>query len=145
MCRLVGWLCCFSLVLGLVSGCGGPPGLKREYADVKGKVAYKGELLKKGTVSFQPAAGPAVVADIQPDGTYQLKGVIGKNSVMVYNRVPDPGPGAASPEERKAAMAAAAAAAAENAKAVPQLYSTPASPLKWEVKAGTNTADFEIN
>ncbi|MES2789198.1 MAG: hypothetical protein V4719_06215 [Planctomycetota bacterium] len=134
-------VCCCSLGLGMLIGCG-PSGPRRDYAEVKGKVTYQGESLKKGTVIFQPASGAAVVADIQPNGTYTLKGVIGPNSVMVSNREPDPGPGGATPEQRKAAKAAAAAAA--KVKVVPPIYGTPASPLKVVVKAGANTADWEI-
>lgn len=136
-----------SLCFVLIAGCGDPAPPKREFADVKGKVIYKGEALKKGTVTFQPDSGAAVVADIQADGTYSLKGVVGENTVMVVNREPDPGPGSADPEKRKAAMEAAAAAAAANSNSdmiVPPEYATPASPLKFQVKAGANTADFDI-
>jgi hypothetical protein len=134
--------CSLGLSLALIVGCGGPKPPKREYADVAGKVTYKGQPLKSGTVTFQPAVGMAVVADIKPDGNYSLKGVIGLNTVMISNRQPDPGPGEADPEKRKAAMAAI-----EKAKdtTVPDRFGTPGSGLKFEVKAGSNKADFDVN
>lgn len=135
-----------SLCLGLLLtvGCGGPKPPKREYADVTGKVTYKGEALKNGTVMFQPAVGASVVGDIETDGTYRLQAVIGMNTIMISNRQADPGPGDADPKKRKEAMAASAAVAAENAKAVPEIYGTPASGLKFDVKAGKNEANFDL-
>jgi hypothetical protein len=133
--------CGLGLSLALMVGCGGPKAPKREYADVSGKVTYKGQPLKSGTVTFQPASGIAVIGDIQPDGSYSLKGVIGSNAVMISNRLPDPGPGSADPEKRKAAMAAV-----EKAKetTVPDRFGTPGSGLTYEVKAGANKADFDL-
>lgn len=130
-------VCCFTAVVG----CGGPRPPKREFADVAGKISYKGQALKTGTVTFQPAVGAPVVANIDPDGSYTMKGVIGPNSVMVENRPPDPGPGGADPAERKAAREAA-----EKAKdvIVPDKFSTPGSGLKFDVKAGANVADFDL-
>jgi hypothetical protein len=71
----------FAAILTVV-GCGA------SLAPVTGKVTYKGEPVKGGTLLFAPAAGgiPAS-ATVQEDGTYKLKvgtsdgAVIGKNLV----------------------------------------------------------------
>ena len=41
-------------------------------APAKGKVTYKGQPLKFGTVMFQPATGQSAKGEIQPDGTFDL-------------------------------------------------------------------------
>src|SRR5205823_5435296 len=50
-------------------GCGAPVG------DVSGKVTYQGKNLEYGNVTFISSNGTAHQADIQPDGSYSLKGV----------------------------------------------------------------------
>ncbi|MEX1231192.1 MAG: hypothetical protein WEB58_13180 [Planctomycetaceae bacterium] len=129
------------LLLLITAGCGETV-VERELAEVKGTVTYNGNVLKKGTVTFQPASGAGAAAEIQPDGNFTLQAVVGPNTVMVVNREPDPGPGGAAPEERAKAMAAQTAV--DPATIVPDNYSTPASPLKYEVKAGPNTANLTI-
>lgn len=131
----------FGLGLILVVGCGGPPELKRTFADVTGKVSYQGAALKMGTVTFQPAAGAAVEGQIGPDGTYSVKAVIGPNRVMVVSREEAAGPPSPDPAARKAAEAAAKG---QPKVFVPESYGTAGSSLSFEVKAGTNKADFDL-
>jgi hypothetical protein len=77
------------LVLGLaVSGCGGSG--RVAVAPVEGKVLYRGEPLKFGAVTFQPAAGPPATGKIQSDGTFHLStygqddgAAVGKHQVTV--------------------------------------------------------------
>ena len=128
------------LILCLVAGCGAPTELKREYADVTGKVSHKGAALTMGTVSFQPPAGAAVEGKIGADGTYSLKAVIGPNKVMVISREEAPGPVGPDPAARKAAEAASA----KPKVFVPEIYGTAATTLSFTVKAGANKADFDI-
>jgi hypothetical protein len=132
---------CAALVLGvvagLVAGCGSDAP-KVEYADVTGKISYKGEPLKMGTVTFQPRSGASATGEIQADGTYSLKGVIGPNKVMVASREAEPGP-SADPESRKAA-----AARGPPKNFIPPEYETPNSKLTFEVKPGANKADFDL-
>ncbi len=46
---------------------------ERPLAPVTGKVTYRGEPLKFGTVMFQPPSGQPATASIQPDGTFALE------------------------------------------------------------------------
>ncbi|MEX0724888.1 MAG: hypothetical protein WD065_01380 [Planctomycetaceae bacterium] len=121
------------LLLGLFSGCGGDDAPVREYADVAGKVTYNGEAVKRGKVMFQPPSGEVVVADIQPDGTYSMKGVIGPNDVTIISRDEVPTAGPDEPISR-----------IEPKSDIPLKYGTPESGLTFEVKPGTNTADFDL-
>jgi hypothetical protein len=62
----------------LVSGCGKPTG------DVSGQVSYKGKALEYGSVTISCADGSMSGGEINPDGTYLVKGVpIGKGRVAV--------------------------------------------------------------
>lgn len=120
---------------GGLAGCGsGAP--KIEYADVTGKVTYKGEALKMGQVSFQPATGARTVGEIQKDGTYSLKGVVGKNAVAIESHEPSAAPD--SPDAPKMKKA-------DPITYIPLKYAGNSSGLSFEVKAGTkNTADFDL-
>jgi len=120
------------LAIVAIIGCGAPPSPKREFGDVKGKVSYKGQALKKGTVTFQPVTGTPVVGDIQADGTYSLKGVIGPNTVMIVSQDAGQGP---TPEKREPTPPK---------EHIPAKYGTPGSGLKFDVKAGPNQADFDV-
>lgn len=136
---------CFGIFVALIAGCiggCGPTEPKIELADVTGKVTYNGEPLKMGTVMFQPASGAFASGEIKPDGTYSLKGAIGPNKVMIVSRDPEPGPPGPEPAQRKAAEEALAANPPK--KYIPDEYGTQASKLTYEVKAGTNTADFTL-
>ncbi|MEX1230737.1 MAG: hypothetical protein WEB58_10880 [Planctomycetaceae bacterium] len=121
------------LLLGSFSGCGGDDTPVREYADVAGKVTYNGEALKRGKVMFQPPNGSIIVGEIQPDGTYTLKGVVGPNDVTIIARDEVPTAGPDEPISR-----------VEPKNDIPPEYGTPDSGLKFEVKPGTNTADFDL-
>jgi hypothetical protein len=123
-----------SLLLGLCIGCG-PTAPKREYADVAGKVTYKGEPLKTGTVMFQPSSGEFAAGEIKSDGTYSLKGVVGQNDVMIVSREPTP-PGDLEENKKKKIP--------PPKSFIPESYGTPATPLKFDVKAGQNKADFDL-
>lgn len=118
-----------------IAGCGGPTGPVRKYADVSGKVSYKGVPLKMGTVMFQPASGPFASGTIQPDGTYRLKAEIGPNSVSIISRDPeDPTP----PDPAKLTTIV------RPKSHIPEKYGEPASGLQFDVKAQGNQADFDL-
>lgn len=131
------WTCVLtlSLMLGFVVGCGEsvPPAPKREYADVTGTISLNGAPLKMGQVTFQPAAGAAVTGEIQADGTYSLKGVIGPNKVMIVSQDAQPPMSADNPASRQPPKSH-----------IPVVFGTPASTLSFDVKAGKNTADFDV-
>lgn len=140
---LSGVTLCIGLISVIaVSGCGSK-GPVRIPAPVSGKVLYKGKPLTKGMVTFQSETGAPGIGQIKSDGTYSLTAIVGSNTVMVVNREPDPGPLAPGPERAK--LAAAKAKAEADQTVVPNEYSTPASPLKFEVKKGENkNVDFDI-
>jgi hypothetical protein len=80
---LIGALFCSAIVF--VTGCS-----EREYAPVSGKVLYRGEPLKFGSVMFQPEAGQPARGQIQADGSFYLSthgdgdgARIGRNLVRV--------------------------------------------------------------
>ncbi len=81
----------FPLVLGLFSfallstliGCGPSRG------DLAGKVTYKGEILKYGTVLVQGGNGEPKQSPISTDGTYNIKGVVA-GTVKIAVSSPDP-------------------------------------------------------
>lgn len=125
----------FVIVCGNLAGCG-PSGPQIEYADVTGKVSYKGVALKMGQVSFQPEFGARAVGEIKEDGTYQLRGVVGPNSVTIESHEPGALPGAPdAPRMMKS----------EPKTYIPYKYATSSSGLKFDVKAGTtNQADFDV-
>lgn len=126
---------CLLAVVALI-GCGPPAPPKREFADVSGKVSYKGEALTKGTVAFQPASGIAVVGEIGEDGTYSLKGVIGPNTVTIISRDEGVGP--------KPDGTAKERVGTPGKSHIPDKYGTPGSGLKFDVEPGANTADFDL-
>lgn len=121
------------LLLAALSGCGGPQAPKREFADVAGKVSYKGKPLIKGQVMFQPGTGSAIAGEIKADGTYTLKGVIGSNTVMIVSRDEMGETSADKPESRQMPKTY-----------IPDKYGGPSSGLIYEVKKGSNTADFDL-
>lgn len=124
----------FVICLSVV-GCGGPTGPVRKYADVVGKVSYKGVPLKMGTVMFQPASGPFASGTIQPDGTYRLKGEIGQNSVQITSRDPED---TAPPDPAKLTTLV------RPKSHIPEKYGEPASGLQFVVKEKDNQADFDL-
>jgi hypothetical protein len=59
----------FLAFLLLAAGCGEPRGT------LTGKVSYQGKELTEGQVSFFPETGSAVIAPIEPDGSYTARGL----------------------------------------------------------------------
>lgn len=121
------------LLLTVLWGCGGPAAPKREYADVTGKVTYNNQPLTKGQVLFQPPTGAVAAGDIKSDGTYSLKGVIGPNTVTIVDRAEMGQTDINRPETRQVPKSS-----------IPEIYGTPDSKLKFDVKAGANKADFDL-
>jgi hypothetical protein len=114
-------------------GCGGPAAPKREYAEVTGKVTYKNQPVPKGQVMFQPPTGAVVAGDLKSDGTYSLQGVIGPNTVTIVSRDDMGATDANKPETRQMPKSH-----------IPEIYGTPGSNLKFDVKKGPNKADFDL-
>jgi hypothetical protein len=115
-------------------------------AEVRGKVTYRGEPLRGGTVVFTPDAsrgttGEPAAADIQPDGSYTLKtadsagAAVGWHRVTVLALVPAAGP---PPAGQRFTVPLSA---------LPLKYREPhLSGLSCEVKAGgPNTIDVRLD
>jgi hypothetical protein len=81
------WLWCApGLLAAALAGCG--PGHGMTLGRVQGKVTFKGEPLKYGTVSFVPDAskgndGPIATGNIKSDGTYILSTDEGGDGALV--------------------------------------------------------------
>jgi hypothetical protein len=81
---LLAFLCTVTLVF--VFGCG--PGNGLNLAKVRGKVTYKGEPIKRGTVFFMPdeskgTIGPSAVGSITSDGSYIMSTESAGDGVIV--------------------------------------------------------------
>jgi hypothetical protein len=115
------------------AGCGSDNGL--DLARVSGKVTYKGEPIKNGTIIFQPdeskgTTGPQAIGTITSDGSYILSSetagdgaVVGHHKIGILGLEDKPAEGAAAmpnPEEDPlkfmAAKAQAGIDAAKNAR-----------------------------
>ncbi|MDX2038749.1 MAG: hypothetical protein SFX72_19035 [Isosphaeraceae bacterium] len=144
-------------MMTIFSGCGDDSGLAQR-SPVSGKVSYKGQPLAKGLISFIPGApdGRAATGQIT-DGKYQLTtqdendgAFPGTYTVTIAARVVDMTQATEAAKKKGATSAALpqdfAAKANKDAKnEIPEKYSLPTtSGLKAEVKAGSNTFDFDL-
>lgn len=118
------------------AGCGGPAAPPRQYADVVGTVKYQGKPLTTGQVQFQPPSGTIDVGTIKADGTFTMKGTVGMNTVMIVSRADAPKEDENAPKVKKPYV--------EPKSFIPEKYGGPQSGLTFEVKAGKNTADFDL-
>jgi hypothetical protein len=85
-----------AILSGLTGGCG-PAESHPETVPVQGKVTYKGQPVPRGTVTFQPDAGPPATGEIQADGSYRLGtfgagdgAILGHHRVMIIANTADP-------------------------------------------------------
>ena len=101
---------------------------------VTGKITYKGEALKLGTIVFQPLKGGSASSEIKPDGTYSVNAGLGPNQIIITSSEPEePGAGA-SPGKRKGLPKSF----------IPDTYGSPNSPLRYDVKAGAQKHDIDL-
>lgn len=124
----------------IAAGCGSGEVLP-ETAPVSGKATLNGKPLTSGTVTFHPEGpGNPGYAEIKEDGsfevtTYELRdgAVLGRHTVTVEVFGGDPeGPPPLPGSE-------------EESSTVPGKYGNPeTSPLRFEVKQGTNTAPLPL-
>lgn len=118
--------------LVLLLGCGRrtnePP-----LADVAGKVTYKGQPLKSGKIQFSHDLGRPYSQDLGPDGTYKMKAGVGHCKVTVEAR------------EAGASIKDRPGMSAPGKSLIPDKYmSTGKSGLTFDVKPGSNQADFDL-
>jgi hypothetical protein len=145
LCRLVSRLS-VTAFLCVLAGCGSSDG-RSHVAPVKGKVTYKGEPLKTGSIIFVPdAGGKTAAADITPEGEYVLgsyeatDGAIpGKHRVMII-ALTSPG-GTGLPEDTIKLKGGAQAPV----NVIPERFADDKkSGLVAEVKDGDNTIDIVL-
>jgi hypothetical protein len=122
--------------LWLCLGCSTGP----ERGEVHGKVTFKGQPVKEGTITFlNTKEGGAAEAQIKPDGTYVIEGgaVIGdydRVEIKPLTELKDTDPGKTPPSRVEKA-----------APDIPMKYRQQGTtPLKATVKAGKNEINFEM-
>jgi hypothetical protein len=134
-------------VICVLAGCGSSDG-RSHVAPVKGKVTYKGEPLKTGSIVFVPdAGGKTAAADISPEGEYVLGSyeatdgaILGKHRVMII-ALTAPG-GTGLPED----MIKLKGGAQSPVNVIPERFADDKkSGLVAEVKDGENTIDFILS
>jgi len=107
--------------------------------EVRGKVTYKGQPVKEGSVTFlNTTEGGAAEAAIGPDGAYEVAGgvVVGEYVVEIkpLMEMKDTDPGKTPP-----------ALVEKNAPDIPRKYRQQGStPLKAKVEHGKNEINFEM-
>ena len=126
-----------------VAGCEQPRG------DISGKVLFNGQPLTVGSnrVSFHAATGSVTHSTVEPDGSYQLKGVpVGDGKFTVESLPPPPLMMPAAPgKDGKMEVLGTAGPAAKKAANLPKRYKDPAqSELTYTVTKGVQTFDLEL-
>lgn len=127
-------LLCSFVLLPLI-GCGPS---RPETAQVSGKITFNGQPVPAGRIAFWPPKGRPAIAEIRPDGSYELTSfsdgdgaILGQHRVTIKaTRVHFPGG-----DRTKGVVEWLVPQSYENAKT---------SPLKAEVSAGKNTINFDI-
>lgn len=63
-------------------GCGSHSPIRSD-APVVGTVTYRGKSLSHGQIAMIHQSGQIAASEIQPDGSYQLKAIVGENRIMI--------------------------------------------------------------
>jgi hypothetical protein len=122
----------------LSAGCGAPP------ASVDGTVAVAGKLLTAGQVSFVPATGNAISAEIGPDGAYHVDGLPPGKVIVLVAGPPPPVTGNEGLRS-KLSRAGPPAGAAPAGPEVPNRYQSVAtSELRRNLQPGPNQYDINL-
>lgn len=130
--RAVAVAALFLLGVGLTVGCGGP-----KTGDVSGTVSYDGKPIEHGSISFVPVdgRGPGGGAAIR-DGKYEAKDVsLGSMKVMIN--------AAKFTGKKKMYDDPKAEWVQTSEEMLPKKYHE-STELKYEVKAGPQTKDFDL-
>jgi hypothetical protein len=162
-------LSCGLFVIGLFSvvGCEAP--VRQNPATIRGKVTYKGQLVKAGLILFSTAEGAAYQVPIQATGIYEISDVpVGPVTITIDTESGNPDAKIpnystqskqradsaekevssrmkASGQEVPARPAAATKGMAERYVKIPEKYSkVKDTPLKMDVVKGQNTKDFDL-
>ena len=137
--------CLLGLASVLLAGCGGAAKDKPKCAAVSGTVTYKGQPVEGATVSFWTDKAPrAATGQTDAKGIFKLTtfdpndgAIVGSHTVTVTK--------AAAGAPVNAADMATGKPAAEVKDALPAKYAdAKTTPLKFEVKGGSNTAPLDL-
>lgn len=126
-------------LLLMTAGCGG--GVKREFAPISGTVTIGGEPVPGGRVIFDHVEGPIASANIDEEGNYKARVVIGKQKIAIdYHDEP-------AEESKGGAVSGVRTEEIIPGKSlVPKKYSTSkTSGLEYEVLRGENVYDISLN
>ena len=135
-------LSCLLLSGACLGGCSKGDGVRRGI--VAGKVTFGGNSVSPATIRFEDSSGGAPTADIQPDGTYQVRTYkdvglpVGTYKVAVT-------PGSMKPPETLP-LAGEKTPQRQETSAIPEkFHSTATSGLQVEVREGENPSfDFDL-
>ncbi|WP_373649099.1 hypothetical protein [Schlesneria sp. DSM 10557] len=132
---------CAGIVLTLLitSGCGG--GSKREYATIAGTVSIGDEPIPGGRVIFDHVEGPIASANIDEEGNYKARVVVGLQKIAIdYHDDPD---------EKEVGGSVTGIRTEEivpGKSLVPKKYTaSKTSGLEFEVLSGENIYDIRLN
>lgn len=142
-----------ALVLLALIGCGGG----NKVGTVSGKVTYKGEALRGGTLAFVPKNAGGVVATIDPEGNYTVTNVpVGEAKITVQTFPATGGPpamkGKAPPkmpqapaDQKMPDLYDFAGKAKKGHMKIPEKYGDPEkSGLTYTVSAGSQTHNIKL-
>jgi hypothetical protein len=123
-------------LLALAAGCGGR-------GDVSGKVTYQGKTLVWGTVQFEGSDGALVQGNINPDGTYLVRGVATGQAKVAVSSI---NPSSADFQPRVApGRPAPPRPEVKGWFPIPKKYDTPyQSGLTYLIKSGSNPIDIQL-
>ena len=127
------WLGFFFVAATFLAGC------DASMADVKGTVKYDGKLIEEGSIRFEPVDGKSkTTGDIIKGGQYAAKVPIGEMKVTISAaKVVGPKKLYDTPNSPTMDL---------KAEALPDKYSDfQKTELKFDVKAGANTKDWDLS
>jgi hypothetical protein len=134
LCRAAAGVALLALV---VTGCGGR-------GNVSGKVTYKGKPLVWGTVQFQGSDNMIRQANIEPDGTYSVTGVITGEAKAAVSSI-NPASSDFQPRRAEGRPPPPPRPQVKGWFPIPKKYQTTFdSGLTYTIKRGENKIDIEL-
>jgi hypothetical protein len=130
------------------------PGCAKPVGDVSGKVTVKGQNLEYGTVTYMASDGTGYQGEIQPDGSYSIKGIpLGAAKIAVTsidpeftNKMKAQVEKMRNQKEKPTLQTDMAKYDISKYRKAPEKYGNPeSSELQFDVKPGQNKKDIDIN